>query len=54
MKNKGWFYIGLLLLLAGCFGSNKISNQNLQFLYDKGAGTLHPQFEVVNVKDSLS
>ncbi|MBL4715483.1 MAG: GWxTD domain-containing protein [Bacteroidia bacterium] len=34
-KRAHIFGIGLLVLLMGCFGSSKISNQNLAFIYKK-------------------
>lgn len=43
----------LILLLAGC-ATERISNQNLAFLYDKGAAVLKPQVAVRHLNDSVA
>lgn len=44
----------LVALLSSCAGGSKLSNQNLSYIYNPELEELHPQFKVVNVRDSLS
>lgn len=44
----------LAVILSSCAGGSKLSNQNLSYIYNPGLEELHPQFKVVNVRDSLS
>lgn len=49
--------LGLLLVLviiaSGCY-TERISNQNLSYLYDKDASYLHPEFDVLHKNDSVT
>lgn len=44
----------LAMIFCSCAGGSKLSNQNLSYIYNPELEALHPQFKVVNVKDSLS
>ena len=44
----------LAVILSSCAGGSKLSNQNLSYIYNPELEELHPQFKVVNVKDSVS
>lgn len=44
----------LAVILSSCVGGSKLSNQNLSYIYNPELEELHPQFKVVNVKDSVS
>ena len=50
-------FLGLLLVLviiaSGCY-TERISNQNLSYLYDKDASYLHPEFDVLHKNDSVT
>lgn len=39
--------------ITGCAGGSKLSNQNLSYLYNPELEELHPQFHIVNLKDSV-
>jgi GWxTD domain-containing protein len=41
------------LILTGC-ATERISNQNLSFLYDKGASVLHPEVALRHLNDSVT
>ncbi len=43
-----------ILALAGCFLSNKISNQNLSYIYKNVSSVIHPEFLVYNFSDDSS
>ncbi len=56
MKIKGLFLFSSLLALmalAGCY-TERISNQNLAYLYDRDASFLHPEFNVLHANDSVT
>jgi len=42
------------LMFTSCSTGSKLSNQNLSYIYNPEEEELHPQFKVVNIKDSLS
>ena len=44
----------VLLLFSGCFLFNKISNQNLAYIYKNSLSFLHPEFLVNNFSDDSS
>ncbi len=44
----------IALILSSCSTGSKLSNQNLSYIYNPELDELHPQFKVVNVKDSVS
>lgn len=45
---------GLVVILAsGCY-TERISNQNLSYLYDRDASFLHPEFNVLHKNDSVT
>ena len=45
---------GLVLIVAsGCY-TERISNQNLSYLYDRDASFLHPEFNVLHKNDSVT
>lgn len=47
-------FLALIVLIAsGCY-TERISNQNLSYLYDKDATFLHPEFVVTHKNDSVS
>ena len=43
----------LALLFSSCF-TEKISNQNLSYLYDRDASFLHPEFNIIHKNDSVT
>lgn len=47
-------FLALAFILSSCAGGSKLSNQNLSYIYNPELEELHPQFKVVNIKDSLS
>lgn len=42
-----------LILFSGCY-TERISNQNLSYLYDRDASFLHPEFNVLHKNDSVT
>ncbi len=45
---------GLVVIVAsGCY-TERISNQNLSYLYDRDASFLHPEFNILHKNDSVS
>ncbi|PCH88730.1 MAG: hypothetical protein COB88_03410 [Flavobacteriales bacterium] len=44
----------LILLLAGCYSTTRLSNQNLSYLYWKESGILHPKYKVYHLSDTAS
>jgi len=46
--------IFLFLLIIGCGTTSKVSNQDLSFIYDRGAAYIHPSFVVYHTSDSSS
>lgn len=55
MRVKHVFAILCIVLIAasGCY-TERISNQNLSYLYDKDASFLHPEFNVLHKNDSVT
>lgn len=59
MKNgrKGFLW-GVLsftaLSFGGCFSTNKVSNQNIVDIYRNDIHSLHPEFKLLHVNDSVS
>ncbi len=55
MKTSSWMLLVLALsvLATGCY-TERISNQNLSYLYDKNASFLHPEFTVQHRNDSVT
>lgn len=47
------FLIAAVLVFSGCY-TERISNQNLAYLYDRDASFLHPEFQVLHKNDSVS
>lgn len=45
--------LGIAVLASGCY-TERISNQNLSYLYDKDASFLHPEFNVLHKNDSVT
>jgi len=52
MSRKLLSIIGLIVF-SGCY-TERISNQNLAYLYDKDASFLHPEFNVLHKNDSIT
>lgn len=44
----------LAVILSSCATGSKLSNQNLSYIYNPELQELHPQFKVVNLKDSVT
>src|ERR1035441_2410151 len=44
----------MVSLFTGCFLSNKISNQNLAYVYRSNLSVMHPEFMVYNFSDDSS
>jgi len=55
MRNKVIFVsvLSLLVVLIGCY-TERISNQNLSYLYDRNASFLHPEYNILHRNDSVS
>ena len=54
MRISKLFALLLLLVVAsGCY-TERISNQNLSYLYDRDASFLHPEFNVLHKNDSVT
>ena len=52
MRIKKIFILLLpIVVLAGCFLSNKISNQNLSYIYKSNLSLMHPEFLVYNFSE---
>ena len=47
-------FLLLAVIFSSCAGGSKLSNQNLSYIYNPELEELHPQFKVVNVKDSVA
>lgn len=45
--------VGAIVFVSGCY-TERISNQNLSYLYDKDASFLHPEFNVLHRNDSVT
>lgn len=43
-----------IFLLCGCYSTERLSDQNLAFIYDKKATVLNPEFRVTHQNDSVS
>ena len=54
MMMKGALVMLILLFLAGCYSTTRLSNQNLSYLYWKESGILHPKYSVYHASDSVS
>lgn len=46
--------LGALLLLAGCLSTERTSNQNIAFIYDRKAEYLRPEYRIRHENDSVS
>lgn len=44
----------MILSVAGCGTSSRLSNQNLSYLYYKGSSILHPNYRIYHINDSIS
>jgi len=51
---KNLIVISLSFLLAGCYSTTRLSNQNLSYLYWKESGILHPKYNVYHLSDTVS
>ena len=51
---KKLIVISLSFLLAGCYSTTRLSNQNLSYLYWKESGILHPKYNVYHLSDTVS
>lgn len=46
-------FVLVMIVASGCY-TERISNQNLSYLYDKDASFLHPEFNVLHKNDSVT
>ncbi|MCF8257886.1 MAG: GWxTD domain-containing protein [Flavobacteriales bacterium] len=44
----------IALMLAGCVSTERTSNQNLAFIYDRGSDELRPEFRIRHENDTVS
>lgn len=44
----------MALSLLGCFSTNKVSNQNIVDIYRNDVHSLHPEFKLLHINDSVS
>ena len=52
--SKMFALLGFVAVLAtGCY-TERISNQNLSYLYDRDASFVHPEFNVIHKNDSVT
>lgn len=52
MKQSITFF--LIIVLASCYTTSRVSNQNLSYLYWKESSILHPQYRVFHKSDSIT
>ncbi|MCB9186618.1 MAG: GWxTD domain-containing protein [Flavobacteriales bacterium] len=46
-------FLVVLIMASGCY-TERISNQNLSYLYDRDASFLHPEFNILHKDDSVT